>query len=115
MNRLNAIWSIISHYKYLIVIVIGVLIVGFVDQNSFRKRIEYELQISDLQAEIDKYNAKNAADTKELRELRNDPNAIEKIARERYFMKADDEDIYVLSDDPQPGAEESQQAAGETE
>ena len=28
-----------------------------------------------------------------------DPKAMEKIARERYFMKADDEDIYVLSDD----------------
>jgi hypothetical protein len=24
---------------------------------------------------------------------------MEKIARERYFMKADDEDIFVLSDD----------------
>ena len=27
------------------------------------------------------------------------PKAMEKIARERYFMKADDEDIFVLSDD----------------
>ena len=30
---------------------------------------------------------------------KNDPKAMEKIARERYFMKADDEDIFVLSDD----------------
>jgi len=34
--------------------------------------------------------------------LRRDPKAIEKIARERYFMKTDDEDIYVLSDDEKP-------------
>ena len=27
------------------------------------------------------------------------PSAITKIARERYFMKADDEDIFVLSDE----------------
>ena len=32
--------------------------------------------------------------------LESNPKAIEKIARERYFMKADDEDIFVLSDDP---------------
>ena len=32
---------------------------------------------------------------------------IEKIARERYFMKADDEDIFVLSTDRQPGVDES--------
>jgi cell division protein FtsB len=33
--------------------------------------------------------------------LKRDPKAIEKIARERYFMKADGEDIFVLSDDNQ--------------
>ena len=35
----------------------------------------------------------------QIRKLDSDPKAIEKIARERYFMKADDEDIFVLSDD----------------
>ena len=34
-----------------------------------------------------------------IRELDRNPKAMEKIARERYFMKADDEDIFVLSDD----------------
>ena len=38
-------------------------------------------------------------DMRELRMLDRNPKAIEKIARERYFMKADDEDIFVLSDD----------------
>ena len=37
-----------------------------------------------------------------LKELNTNPDAIAKIARERYFMKADDEDIFVLSDDEQP-------------
>ena len=36
----------------------------------------------------------------QIRLLDSDPNAMRKIARERYFMKADDEDIFVLSDDP---------------
>ena len=38
-------------------------------------------------------------DSKRLKELNRNPDAIAKIARERYFMKADDEDIFVLSDD----------------
>jgi Septum formation initiator. len=79
--------------------VVGILIVGVVDDNSFRKFIELELQIDDLKSEIKKYNSQNEADTKQLRELKRNPKAIEKIARERYFMKADDEDIYVLSTD----------------
>ena len=89
----------LCHYKYIIVSVVGILIVGVVDDNSFRKFIELELQIDDLKSEIKKNNSQNEADTKQLRELKRNPKAIEKIARERYFMKADDEDIYVLSTD----------------
>lgn len=38
-------------------------------------------------------------DSEELKELQRDPNEISRIARERYFMKKDDEDIFVLSTD----------------
>jgi cell division protein FtsB len=82
--------------------VLGIAIVGFLDDNSFLRRIQYDLQLDDLKTEIQKYNDQNKADSKQLRELKRDPKAIEKIARERYFMKADNEDIYVLSDDEQP-------------
>nr|MBP7472642.1 septum formation initiator family protein [Prevotella sp.] len=99
VTRLGVILGFLSHYKYFITIVVGVLIVGVIDENSFRKRIQYELQISDLNDEIDKYNSIYVNDSKQLRDLRYDPKAIERIARERYFMKADDEDIYVLSSD----------------
>ena len=99
MSRFNIILSFISHYKYLIVIVGGILIVGFLDENSFLKRVQLEWQISDLKAEIEKYRTQNEISTQKLRELKRNPNAIKKIARENYFMKADDEDIFVLSDD----------------
>ena len=101
-SRLGVVWSFISHYKYLVVIVLGVIIVGFIDENSFMRRIQLELQISDLQSKIEKYNKQYENDSRQLREIRQNPKAIEKIARERYFMKADDEDIYVLSDDEKP-------------
>lgn len=101
-GRLNVILSLISHYKYLIVCVIGVLIVGLIDENSFLKRFQLEMQISDLKSEINKYTEQYEADSRQLNKLKRHPKAIEKIARERYFMKADDEDIYVLSDDKKP-------------
>ena len=99
MSKLGKIWSLLARYKYLITIVVGVAIVGFIDDNSFLKRIQYDLQISQLKEDIKQYNDRNEASTKELKEIRRNPKAIEKIARERYFMKADDEDIYVLSTD----------------
>lgn len=101
-SRLGVVWSFISHYKYLVVIVLGVIIVGFIDENSFMRRIQLELKISDLRSDINKYNKQDQDDSRQLREIRRNPKTIEKIARERYFMKADDEDIYVLSDDEKP-------------
>lgn len=56
------------------------------------------MQIRDLKEQIAKYNDQYA-DQAKLKEIRMNPNAITKIARERYFMKADDEDIFVLSDE----------------
>ena len=100
-SRLNIILEVISHYKYLITIVVGLLVVGVLDDNSFRKRIQYELQISELEDQIERYNKQYERDSKDLLEIKKDPKAIEKIARERYFMKADDEDIFVLSTDEQ--------------
>lgn len=89
----------LGRFKYIIVIVIGVAIVGFVDENSYLSKYKYNRQIEELKAEIEELNAQFMADSIRLAELDHNPVAIEKIARERYFMKADDEDIFVLSDD----------------
>jgi len=110
--KLSVFWNFLSRNKYLITSVIGVAVVGFIDENSFMKRIEYELQISQMKDEIRKYEAQNEKSTKALQELQRDPKAIEKIARERYFMKADDEDIYVLSTDRQMTDDEQANSNG---
>lgn len=100
-KRVSIVIHLLARYKYLIIIVVGVAFVGFIDDNSFLRFIEYNVQISDLKDQIKEYNDKNEAATQRLKELERNPKAIEKIARERYFMKADDEDIFVLSDDQQ--------------
>lgn len=100
-SRLNAILNLVGHYKYLIVVVLGVAVVGFLDENSYMRRVQLDMQMSDLRAEIKKFTERAEADTKLLNELKRNPQSIRKIAREQYFMKADDEDIFVLSDDPQ--------------
>ena len=101
-SKWSELGKMLNHYRFIIVVVVGTLIVGFVDDNSFMRRVQYELQISDLKKQIKEYNERHNTDSERLRELKRDPKAIEKIARERYFMKADDEDIYVLSDDEKP-------------
>ena len=93
-KKLLSILSAVARHKYLITIVIG-----FIDENSFMQRVKYDIQISGLKEEIKKYNAINDSANTQLEKLKRNPRYIEKIARERYFMKADDEDIFVISTD----------------
>ena len=100
-KKLNIVWGMIAHYKYVIVIVLGIVLVGFVEDKSFEQRVKYALQISDLKDQIKAYDETHAKNAEALHELKRDPKTIEKIAREKSFMKTDDEDVFVLSDDVQ--------------
>lgn len=96
--------------KYAVVIVAGVLIVGFLDENSVWSHVKNLQRISELSEETKKYNAEFQRDQTQIRELDKNPKAMEKIARERYFMKAADEDIFVFSDElTEEGANETAQ------
>ena len=87
------------YMKYLLVCVIGVLIIGFLDENSILSHINNMRRINDLKEEIKVYEDLNKSNKAKIRQLQENPKMMEMIARERYFMKADDEDIFVLSDD----------------
>ena len=88
--------------KYIVVTLIAVVLIGFVDENSVWNHMRNKQRISDLEDEIEQYNERFREDQEKIRTLDSNPKAIEKIARERYFMKADDEDVFVLSDDEKP-------------
>ena len=85
--------------KYIVVTILAVVLIGFVDDNSVWHHIRNKQYISELEDEIKKYDELNQSNQAKIRELDSNPKAIEKIARERYFMKTDEEDIFVLSED----------------
>jgi cell division protein FtsB len=92
------IWHIPA-LKYVVVTILAVVLIGFVDDNSVWHHIRNKQYIAELEDEIEKYEELNQNNQAQIRELDSNPKAIEKIARERYFMKTDEEDIFVLSDD----------------
>lgn len=103
----NSIWLILGKFRYHVVIVTGVLLVVFLSDNSLMKYIELGYQIDEKKEEIAKYTQQHEEASRALKELQRNPRAIEKVARERYFMKTDDEDIFVLSDDEKPVTDNS--------
>lgn len=102
MKKLKSILVRIYHVKalkYALVTLIAVLLIGFIDENSVWHHIQNKQRIGELQDEIKKYSDLHQRNKDQIKLLDSNPKAMEKIARERYFMKADDEDIFMLSDD----------------
>ena len=95
MGKKNA-WHALGKSKYVLTLIAFGVIIVFLDQNSLIKRWEYKQEILRLQEEINKYKAEYEEANSKLEELANNPDAIERIAREKYLMKKPDEDIFVF-------------------
>lgn len=80
----------------MVVIFFIVLIVGFIDDNSFMNRFERRNKMGQLRSEIETYKTQYEAADRQLREMDSDPKSIEKMAREKYFMKRKGEDVFVI-------------------
>ncbi len=98
MAAVVRIWHL-PFVKYGLVTLLGIVFVGFLGENSLMSHFRHKQRIGELSEEIQEYNERYQKDMRQIKELNRSPKAIERIARERYFMKADDEDIYVMSDD----------------
>lgn len=96
MDNLLSVWRFIRKRKYVITIIGFVVIIGFLDENSLVQRMQYDSEIRELTREIEKYKAEYEESTRKLNELTTNPEAIERIAREKYLMKKPNEDIYIF-------------------
>ena len=98
MSRLMTIWNYIRRHKYLITIVAFLVMIVFLDENSLIQRAKHKREISTLNSEINRYRKQYEEDTRKLKELMNNPEALEKIAREKYLMKKPNEDIFIFEE-----------------
>ncbi|WP_425077035.1 FtsB family cell division protein [Psychroserpens sp. S379A] len=67
----------------------------FIDSNSLMIHHELNEDISDLEDEKEYYRKEIEKDKKAIKELSTE-DGIEKLAREKYYMKKDNEDIYII-------------------
>lgn len=99
MSRLKYIWKYVCRHKYMITILVFVLIIGVLDDNSLIRRVSHWREIRELNTEIERYRSQYEEDSRALKELTSNPEALEKIAREKYKMKKADEDIFIFEED----------------
>ena len=82
--------------KYLITTIALIVWVGFFDKNDVRNQMEFRKEVKRLQEERKYYANEIRTITSDLRELSTNPKTLEKFAREKYYMKRDNEEIFVL-------------------
>jgi len=82
--------------KYFLAIVAFAAWMLFFDRNDIISQYEYRVEVNKLQEEKDFYVDQTAMVKKDLKELDSNLNTAEKFAREKYFMKKANEDVFVI-------------------
>lgn len=95
--RENKVFRFVSN-KYVIILVLFVVWMGFFDENSFMNHRELDEEIDKLENANDYYKKQIETDQHIIDNL-NDPDSLEKYAREEYKMKKENEDIYIIEYD----------------
>ncbi len=82
--------------KYLIALTVFLVWLLIFDRNSLIDRAKYMRTLNGLEEEKQFYNERIDVDSKRLEELKTDKGNLEKFAREQYFMKKENEDVFVI-------------------
>ena len=82
--------------KYLLTIVGLTIWVAFFDKNDWSTQRELRAEVKKLQEERNYFAKEIGGITSDIKELSTNPKTLEKFAREKYLMKRDNEDIFVI-------------------
>ncbi len=99
-DKIRNIGRRIIRNKYFFTFLLFVIWVGLFDKNSVLEQHKYKKRIQNLEQQQDYYINKFKEDSAKLEEFKS-PEKLEKFARENFFMKKDNEDLFVIVDETQ--------------
>ena len=85
--------------KFVVVTLVLFIWLAFFDSNNWIKQYRLKTEIKELKQQKEHYLKEIEKDSITLFDLTNNEETQEKFAREKYFMKKDDEDIIVIIKD----------------
>jgi cell division protein FtsB len=84
--------------KYLLTLVGFAVWMLFFDRNDFISQLGRYQKLSELKTNTSYFTRKIETAKAELEKRKTDPSAYERIAREKYYMKKDNEDIFLFEE-----------------
>ena len=82
--------------KYLILFLFFILWIIFLDDYNLINQRKIKNTVDDLKSQKEFYINEIKSDSTELYQLKNDPTKQEKFAREKFLMKKENEDIFII-------------------
>lgn len=82
--------------KYVLTFLIFLIWLIFFDQNNLVDRVRQMNRHEELQEEKKFYQQKIKKDSVKLHQLKTNEENLEEFAREEYYMKKENEDIYII-------------------
>lgn len=96
MPSIKSKWSRYILNKYVLVGIFFIIWMLFFDQNSYLLHRELNEEKNKLEEEELYYKTQLDNEAGKLEKLEKDHDAYEKLAREKYWMKRDNEDIFLI-------------------
>ena len=99
MKQINELIDKIPNYlknKYLIAVVLFIVWITFFDNFNLIKQSKIKKNIKQLEENKKFYIQEITKDSAEYYDLLNDAEKREKFAREKFLMKKEDEDVYII-------------------
>lgn len=82
--------------KFILSLLAFVVWLLFFDQNNWINQLKYKMELNKLQSDKVFYQKEIRKAEKDLREIKTNPHTLEKFAREKYLMKKDNEEVFVI-------------------
>lgn len=91
----NKYWKIVTN-KYVLISIIFVIWILFLDANAWlTSHRELDQQIAEKEQNVNFYKRGISRDQEKIKTLK-DSTGIEKFARERYLMKRENEEVFII-------------------
>ena len=95
--------------RYVLVLIFFTIWILFLDNYSYLEHRVLDKEIEEIEDNINYYKTEIKKDSASIKHLKNN-DRVEKYAREKYYMKRENEDIYIIEFEDDEKAEREAEA-----
>lgn len=99
MKKFNWVLQLLTN-KYFITVAVFLVWIAFCDRNDLLTQFDRKQELNKLEQSASFYQSEIDVTKKELTDLNNDPAILEKLSREKFYLKRKNEEVFIITDSP---------------